>query len=136
MWPPRLAPYHLQFISNAQLFWFSLNTSYNHGHHPASRFWLDPEDYKVVFSLVALPSRSLVEPAGWSHHHLSSSSRCTTLLSSHRCAAFSSSHCCAVPLILSLCRPSLPCHQLAVVHRRCHQTPSQGRRLRHWRSPN
>ena len=73
MCPPRLAPYHLQFISNAQLFWFSLNTSYNHGRHPASRFWLDPEDYKVVSPLVMPPSLRLIVPAGSciaSHHPL------------------------------------------------------------------
>ena len=55
---------YLQFISNAKSFWFSLNTSYDHGHHLASQFRLDPEDYKVVSPLVALPSCHLVVPAG------------------------------------------------------------------------
>jgi hypothetical protein len=55
---------YLRFITKAQLFWFTLNTSYDHGCHLASRFCLEPEDYKVVSPLVTPPSSSLVVPAG------------------------------------------------------------------------
>jgi hypothetical protein len=34
----------LKFISSAQSFWFSLNTSYDHGCHLANRFRLDPDE--------------------------------------------------------------------------------------------
>jgi hypothetical protein len=56
----------LQFISNTntQSFWFTLNTSYNHGCHLASRFHLDLKDYKVVSPLVMPPWCHLVTPAG------------------------------------------------------------------------
>jgi len=45
----------LQFISNTQSFWFTLDTSYNHGGLLASQFRLDPKDYEVVSPLVMLP---------------------------------------------------------------------------------
>ena len=54
----------LKFISSAQSFWFTLDTSYDHGCHLASRFHLDPEEYEVVSPLVAPPSSRLVVPAG------------------------------------------------------------------------
>jgi hypothetical protein len=38
----------LIFLSSAPSNWFLLNTSYDDGSHLASRFHLDPEDYKVV----------------------------------------------------------------------------------------
>ncbi len=34
----------LKFMYSAQSFWFSLNTSYNHGCHLASHFRLDPDE--------------------------------------------------------------------------------------------
>ncbi len=37
---------HLKFISKAQSFWFTLNTSYDHGCHLASRFLLEPNEYE------------------------------------------------------------------------------------------
>ena len=40
------------------------DTNYDHGHHLASRFCLDPEDYEVVSHLVVPPSCRLVVPAG------------------------------------------------------------------------
>jgi hypothetical protein len=54
----------LQFISNTQSFWFTLDTSYNHGCHLANRFRLERKDYEVVSPLVALPWCRLVVPAG------------------------------------------------------------------------
>ena len=45
----------LKFISSAQSFWFTLNTSYDHGCHLASGFRLDLEDYEVVLPLVTPP---------------------------------------------------------------------------------
>ena len=53
----------LQFISNTQSFWFTLDTIYNHGCHIANRFRLDPNDCKVASPLVALPWCRLVMPA-------------------------------------------------------------------------
>jgi len=38
----------LKFISSAQSFWFSLNTSYDHGCHLANRFILDPDEYEAL----------------------------------------------------------------------------------------
>ena len=54
----------LQFISNTQSFWFTLDTSYNHGCHLANRFRLEPKEYEVVSPLVAPPWCRLVMPAG------------------------------------------------------------------------
>jgi hypothetical protein len=45
---------YLQFISNAQSFWFTLNTSYNHGCHLANRFHLEPNDYEVLLIVAGL----------------------------------------------------------------------------------
>jgi len=44
----------LEFISSAQSFWFSLNTSYDHGCHLASRFCLDPDEYDVLLIVAGL----------------------------------------------------------------------------------
>jgi hypothetical protein len=46
----------LKFISSAQSFWFSLNTSYNHGCHLASRFRLDPDEYEALLIIAGLAS--------------------------------------------------------------------------------
>ncbi len=45
---------YLKFVSGAQSFWFTLNTSYNHDCHLASRFRLEPIDYEVFSSSPAL----------------------------------------------------------------------------------
>ncbi len=39
---------YLTFISDAQSFWFTLNTSYDHGCHLASQFRLEPNNYEVL----------------------------------------------------------------------------------------
>jgi hypothetical protein len=44
----------LKFISSAQLFWFSLNTSYDHGCHLASRFRFDPAEYEALLIVPGL----------------------------------------------------------------------------------
>ncbi len=54
----------LRFISNTQSFWFTINTSYNHGCHLTNRFCLEPNDYEVVSPLIAPPSCHLDAPAG------------------------------------------------------------------------
>ena len=46
----------LEFISSAQSFWFSLNTSYSHGCHLASRFRLDQEEYEALLIVAGLAS--------------------------------------------------------------------------------
>ena len=44
----------LEFISSAQSFWFSLNMSYDHGCHLASRFRLDPGEYEALLIVAGL----------------------------------------------------------------------------------
>jgi hypothetical protein len=46
----------LKFNSSAQLFWFTLDTSYDHGFHLASRFRLDPEEYEALLIVAGLAS--------------------------------------------------------------------------------
>jgi hypothetical protein len=38
---------HLQFLASAQSFWFTLDTSYDHGCHLARRLRLNPEEYEA-----------------------------------------------------------------------------------------
>ena len=44
----------LQFISNTQSFWFTLNMSYDHGCHLTSQFCLEPNNYKVLLVVAGL----------------------------------------------------------------------------------
>ncbi len=64
-----IADYYLKFISKAQSFWFTLNTSYDHGCHLASRFRLEPNDYKVLLIVAGLASYSklgfAIKPTAW-----------------------------------------------------------------------
>ena len=59
----------LKFISKAQSFWFSLDTSYNHGCYLANRFRLDPEEYEALLIVAGnvykiwLASKSRPRPA-------------------------------------------------------------------------
>jgi len=46
----------LKFISSAQSFWFSLNTSCDHGCHLASRYRLDPGEYEALLIITGLVS--------------------------------------------------------------------------------
>ena len=46
----------LKFISSAQSFWFSLDTSYDHGCHLASCFRLDPDEYEALLIVAGLAS--------------------------------------------------------------------------------
>ena len=60
----------LKFISNTQSFWFTLDTSYNHGCHLANRFRLESNDYKVLLVVAGLASHTrfgfAVKPTAWS----------------------------------------------------------------------
>jgi hypothetical protein len=60
----------LKFISSAQLSWFSLNTSYDHGCHLANRFRLEPNDYKVLLFVAGLTHYTrfgfALKPTAWS----------------------------------------------------------------------
>jgi hypothetical protein len=49
---------YLKFISKAQSFWFTLNTSYDHGCHLDSRFCLEPNDYEVLLVVTGLASNT------------------------------------------------------------------------------
>ncbi len=51
---------YLRFISDAQSFWFTLNTSYGHGFHLTHRFRLEPNDYKVLLVVASLASLGAV----------------------------------------------------------------------------
>ncbi len=44
----------LEFISNTQSFWFSLDTRYGHGCHLANRFCLEPNNYEVLLVVAGL----------------------------------------------------------------------------------
>ncbi len=46
----------LKFISSTQSYWFSLDTSYNHGCHLASRFRLDLDEYQALLIVAGLAS--------------------------------------------------------------------------------
>jgi len=100
-----LTPFHihiadyLRFISNAKSFWFLLNTSYDHGHHLASRFRLDTEDYKVVSPLFAPPSCHLVVPAGCCIASCRLVARAGCRIASHHPLVVSAS----LPLIVPVC---------------------------------
>jgi hypothetical protein len=78
---------YLTFISDAQSFWFTLNTSYNHGCHLASRFRLEPNDYEVLLVVAGLASYTrlgfAIKPTAW-----------RKFLGGHRFAA----HNCAIEL--------------------------------------
>ena len=60
----------LRFISNAQSFWFTLDTSYNHGCHLANRFRLEPNDYEVLLVVAGLVHYTrfgfAMKPMAWS----------------------------------------------------------------------
>ena len=60
----------LKFISNTQSFWFTLDTSYNHGCHLANRFCLEPNDYEVLLVVAGLAHYTrfgfAMKPTAWS----------------------------------------------------------------------
>ena len=60
----------LKFISNAQSFWFSLDTSYGHGCHLANQFRLEPNDYEVLLVVAGLAHYTrfgfTMKPTAWS----------------------------------------------------------------------
>ncbi len=60
---------YLQFISDAQSFWLTLNTSYGHGFHLAHRFRLEPNDYEVLLVVAVLASYTrlgfVIKPTAW-----------------------------------------------------------------------
>ena len=59
----------LGLISNAQSFWFTLNTSYDHGCHLTSQFCLDPNNYEVLLIFAGLAHYSqfgfAMKPTAW-----------------------------------------------------------------------
>ena len=60
----------LKFISNTQSFWFTLDTSYNHGCHLTNRFRLEPNDYEVLLVVAGLAHYTrygfAMKPTVWS----------------------------------------------------------------------
>jgi hypothetical protein len=76
---------YLKFISGAQSFWFSLDTSYDHGCQLANRFRLEPEEYEVLLTIAGLASFTRfgfqVKPTTWkkflSGHRFFASDDCT-----------------------------------------------------------
>jgi hypothetical protein len=59
----------LLFLSGAPLFWFTLNTSYNHGLHLSRRFSLSPHDYECLLAAANLAhytkSGFTIKPKEW-----------------------------------------------------------------------
>ncbi len=47
---------YLRFLYDAPSFWFTLNTSYEHGCHLARRFRLDPDEYEALLIVADLAS--------------------------------------------------------------------------------
>jgi len=60
----------LKFISSAQSFWLSLNTSYNHGCHLANQFFLDTDEYDALLIVAGLAHYNrfgfAMKPMAWS----------------------------------------------------------------------
>jgi predicted oxidoreductase len=60
----------LRFISNTQSFWFTLDTSNNHGCHLANRFRLEPNDHEVLLVVAGLAHYTrfgfAMKPMAWS----------------------------------------------------------------------
>ncbi len=60
----------LKFISSAQSFWFTLDTSYDHGCHLANGFRLDPEEYESLLIVAGLAHYTrfgfAMKPTAWS----------------------------------------------------------------------
>jgi hypothetical protein len=60
---------YIRFLSNAQSFWFTLDTSYDYGCHLASRFHLNPEEYEALSIVARLASYSRygfkMKPTAW-----------------------------------------------------------------------
>ena len=46
--------YYLRFISNAQSFWLTLNTSYHHGCHLVNRFQMSAREYGSILAAANL----------------------------------------------------------------------------------
>jgi hypothetical protein len=59
----------LLFLSDAPLFWFTLNTSYNHGLHLNRWFGLSPRDYECLLAAANLAhytkSGFTIKPKEW-----------------------------------------------------------------------
>ncbi len=59
-----------KLISSAQSFWFSLNTSHDHGCHLANQIHLDPNDYEVLLVVADLAHYTrfgfAMKPTAWS----------------------------------------------------------------------
>ena len=60
---------HLKFISGAQSFWYTLNTSFNHDCHLVSQFRLEPNNYEVLLVVAGLTSYTrfgfAIKPMAW-----------------------------------------------------------------------
>jgi hypothetical protein len=60
----------LKFISNTQLFWFTLDTSYGHGCHLTNQFRLDPDKYEALLIVAGLAHFTrfgfAMKPTAWS----------------------------------------------------------------------
>jgi hypothetical protein len=60
---------YLQFLTNSKSYWFTLNTSYDHGCHLANLFCLDPDDYEVLIIIAGLASYMqfgfAIKPTAW-----------------------------------------------------------------------
>jgi hypothetical protein len=59
----------LQFISNTQSFWFTLDTSYDHGCHLANRFQMSAQEYESLLAAANLAAYTksgfIMKPNEW-----------------------------------------------------------------------
>jgi hypothetical protein len=62
----------LRHLSNAQSFWFTLDTSYDHGCHLSKQFRMSPDEYEMLLFVAGLASASngrygfKMKPDAWS----------------------------------------------------------------------
>jgi hypothetical protein len=70
---------HLQFLASAQSFWFTLDTSYDHGCHIARQLRFNPEEYEALLIVAGLASYTKygfkMKPGAW-REFLGGSSLC------------------------------------------------------------
>ncbi len=124
----------LKFISSAQSYWFSLDTSYDHCCHLANPFRLYPEEYEALLIVAGLVS--YIRSGFQIKATASLLSHCLSLFSHH--ATHSSSHCAGwllhrlltrhplimLPLVVSLCQLVVASSSLVVLSLHCPLVPA------------
>jgi len=126
---------HLIYLSTASSFWFSVNSSYDHGCHLSKRMGISPQDYEHPLSykmgLLHDENHLIAQVGCWLLLHHLSSCRRLVLLSCHTLVLSSSSHCAALSpshrSIWLLRRLSLRCRLVLSLSSRCTALSSSNR---------